>query len=390
MTGTAVRDSMPLARSPFVRTAEADASDPAAIAKLAKSLGAGPFSLVMMFFSYTASRASLAMQLQSEFPMARIMGCSTAGELTSQGYDEGKIVAMGFPMDHFGVETLLVPDLQALAPRDLMGGLIRARQNLMRRHPTFAHEFAMLVVDGLSTREDQLTAALASGLGAVPLFGGSAGDGARFEETFVLNGQEMIQNAAVLTFFRTDCPVKVFSYDHFEATETRMVVTRADPENRIVKEINAEPAAQEYARLIGLDASMLDEDVYAANPVVVRVGGKHHVRSIKEADENGDMTFFAAVDEGLVLTLARPNDIVSHLEQALKDLASEAEPAMILACDCVFRRIEAEMSQKKKGVSDLLAANNVRGFSTYGEQIGAIHVNQTFTGVAIYPPGSVR
>jgi hypothetical protein len=65
-----------------------------------------------------------------------------------------------------------------------------------------------------------------------------------------------------------------------------------------------------------------------------------------------------------------------------------ADPAMILACDCVFRKLEAEMSQKKSGISDLLARHNVRGFSTYGEQIGAIHVNQTFTGVAIYPPGS--
>jgi hypothetical protein len=35
-----------------------------------------------------------------------------------------------------------------------------------------------------------------------------------------------------------------------------------------------------------------------------------------------------------------------------------------------------------------LVKHNVRGFSTYGEQIGSIHVNQTFTGVAIYPPGS--
>ena len=377
-----------LGRAPYVRSAEADASDPGAMRRIAKALGPGPFSTVLLFFSYAVSRASLAMQLQSEFPKARIMGCSTAGELSSAGYDEGKIVAMGFPADHFGVETLLVPNLQALAPQDLMGGLIRARQNLMRRYPTFTHEFAFLLVDGLSTREDQLTAALASGLGAVPLFGGSAGDGDRFEETFVLNGHQMIQNAAVLTFFRTDCPVKVFSYDHFQATETRMVVTRADPERRVVKEINAEPAAHEYARLIGMDPALLDDHVFAANPVVVRVGGKHHVRSIKSVGENGEMTFFAAIDEGVVLTLARPDNMIDHLSKALTDLSARGDPAAILACDCVFRKVEAEMSQKKSGISDLLARHNVRGFSTYGEQIGAIHVNQTFTGVAIYPPGS--
>lgn len=379
-----------ISRAPFVRTAEADANDPSAVSNLARDLGKGPFCIVMVFFSTMANRVSLAMQLQSEFPNARIMGCSTAGELTSEGYAEGKILAMAFPVQNFAVETLLVPDLKALAPRDLMGGLIRARQDLARRHPQFSHEFAMLLVDGLSTREDQLTAALASGLGPVPLFGGSAGDGDRFEETFILNGHEIIQNAAVLTFFRTDCPVKVFSYDHLEATQTKMVVTSADPDARIVKELNAEPAALEYARLIGVDPDQLDDHVFAANPLVVQVGGKHHVRSIKEAGPSGELTFFAAIDEGLVLTLANPKDIVAHLESSLDDLARVSKPAAILACDCVFRRVEAQMSQKSGEVSKLLAQRNVRGFSTYGEQIGAIHVNQTFTGVAIYPPGSSR
>ena len=30
-----------------------------------------------------------------------------------------------------------------------------------------------------------------------------------------------------------------------------------------------------------------------------------------------------------------------------------------------------------------MAKNNVIGFATYGEQFNAMHVNQTFTGVAI-------
>jgi len=37
-------------------------------------------------------------------------------------------------------------------------------------------------------------------------------------------------------------------------------------------------------------------------------------------------------------------------------------------------------------LSDILANNRVVGFSTYGEQFNSIHVNQTLTGVAIYPP----
>jgi hypothetical protein len=37
-------------------------------------------------------------------------------------------------------------------------------------------------------------------------------------------------------------------------------------------------------------------------------------------------------------------------------------------------------------ISNVLKKHRVYGFSTYGEQFGAMHVNQTMTGVAIYAP----
>lgn len=79
---------------------------------------------------------------------------------------------------------------------------------------------------------------------------------------------------------------------------------------------------------------------------------------------------------------------MGHLTNTLDTLSRPAAPEMVLAFDCIFRRVEAEQTQRKAEVSALLQKYKVRGFSTYGEQIGAIHVNQTFTGVAIYPPGT--
>ena len=114
-----------------------------------------------------------------------------------------------------------------------------------RARPDWEHEFAFLMVDGLSLREDELTATLANGLGPVPLFGGSAGDGLRFGQTFVLHAWKILSNAAVLLMLRTPCRVKLFSLDHLIPTTRRMVVTEAHPARRIVRQINAEPAARE-------------------------------------------------------------------------------------------------------------------------------------------------
>jgi len=353
---------------------------------LEQALGPGPFALVILFVSPDADLDALALRLPGRFGGAPVIGCSTAGEISGAGYTEGEIVAVALPSAHFAADVLLFPDLSVLERDALIGQLIRSRQGLARARPDWEGEFAFLMVDGLSVREDELAAALASGLGPVPLFGGSAGDGTRFRATYVLNEGHALQNAAVLALIRTDCRVRVFSLDHLMPTGARMVVTGADPARRIVHTINAEPAAQEYARILGKDPAQLTPFTFAAHPVVVRIGGKHHVRAIREVGEGGDLIFFSAIDEGVVLTLADPQDMVAHLSGQMAQLSAHGAPVAILACDCILRRMEAQEKQKTGAVSAILRDHGVVGFSTYGEQLNAMHVNQTMTGVAIYPP----
>lgn len=372
--------------TPVLRIAEAPADDPSAVARLAAALGPGPFALVIVFVSPQADPAAIAPALAQAFAPAPVIGCTTAGEIAARGYTEGMIVAAALPGAHFRADTLLIADLSRIDSQRMIGDLIRARGVLQRQSPDWGHEFAFLMVDGLSTMEDALASALATGLGSMPLFGGSAADGTRFLETVVFHGGQALHNAAVLALVRTEYPVRVFKFDHFQPTSTRMVVTRADPARRIVHEINAEPAAHEYARLLGKDPAQLTPFTFAAHPVVVRIGGTHHVRSIRQVEGNGDMIFYSAIDEGLVLTLAEPLDMVAHLAAEFEGLARPAPPQAILACDCVLRRMEAQEKQLSGHLSDILRANRVTGFSTYGEQFNAMHVNQTITGVAFYAP----
>ncbi len=158
-----------------------DAPNP--VRRLEEALGPGPFALVVLFVSPDADLDALALRLPGRFGGAPVIGCSTAGEISGIGYTEGEIVAVGLPVAHFAADVLLVPDLSVLERDAMIGRLIRSRQGLAEQAPGWEGEFAFLMVDGLSMREDELTAALASGLGPVPLFGGSAGDGTRFRAT---------------------------------------------------------------------------------------------------------------------------------------------------------------------------------------------------------------
>jgi hypothetical protein len=127
--------------------------------------------------------------------------------------------------------------------------------------------------------------------------------------------------------------------------------------------------------------------VFAACPVVVRIGGEYHVRSIQKLEDDGSLRFYCGIDEGLVLTVANGGDMALKLEQALENLTVGLEQReIILGCDCILRRLEAQQTQKTLEVSEILQRHKVLGFNTYGEQFKSMHVNQTFTGVAIGRP----
>lgn len=375
------------ARAPgIVKTAFAQHDTGQSIETLERQLGDDPLALVILFVSPNADASAVIAEAAHAFAPTPVVGCTTAGELADSGYCEDQIVAIGLPRSHFEICTVLVPDLNKFDADSIIKEMIHNRNAMMENAPEWDHEFTFLMIDGLSTKEDELTSELAVGLGPVPLFGGSAGDGTQFGRTYVLHQGQARSNAAILTQVRTRCPIKVFKTDHLVPTARRMVVTKADPAKRIVQEINAEPAAREYARILGKDPEQLTTFTFAAHPVVVQIGGKHHVRAIQQVAGNGDLVFFSAIDEGLVLTLAEPRDMVEHLQEEIGLLTDKQQPDTILGCDCILRRLEAQEKQKTHEISNILSRNHVVGFSTYGEQYNSIHVNQTLTGVAIYPP----
>lgn len=147
-----------------------------------------------------------------------------------------------------------------------------------------------------------------------------------------------------------------------------------DPDRRIIKSINAEPATREYARIVGKDPEQLDRFCFASHLVVVRIGDPHHVWAIQQGNDTGELVFFAAIDEGNVMPVAKPQNMVNHLRHKMAALSQNGRPAHILGCDSILRRTKAEQTQMSYDLSDIIPVHNVTGFSTYGEQIDPVHV----------------
>ncbi len=358
----------------------------AAAAEIARQLAPHDLSGLVVFVSPDYDVAAFAAEIARRFGATPVVGCTTAGEITPEGWSEGAVVAVGFLRRHFAFTARPILDLANF--RVEMGRELtkQLRADLGALRPGFEEGglFAILLVDGLCRREEAVVTALQMALDEIQIIGGSAGDGLRFERTFVIHGGKAHTDAAVLALAATDLPFKIFRDDNYEPTAIKMVVTEADIENRIVKELNAEPAAKEYARVCGIVDDALDAFAFASHPVLVSVGGEHFVRSIQRVNADGSLSFFCAIDEGLVFTAARRRDPMESLTRLFSGIENElGEVEFYLGFECVLRRLAAEREQMALPMSKLYRAKQVVGFNTYGEQYTSMHLNQTFTGVAI-------
>jgi hypothetical protein len=342
--------------------------------------------LVIFFCSSEYDLDVLAAEMNRLFAGIQVVGCTTAGEIGPAGYRTHSLSGVSFPAGSCVAVNGL---LDRLSQFDIARGHDFAQtllQRLESRVPGASpdNSFAFMLIDGLSIREEPVTHALQYALGKIPLFGGSAGDDLRFAKTGVYSDGRFYSDCATLILINTSLPFRIFKTQHFVSTDERLVVTEADTTGRIVKEINGLPAAEEYARLVGVDVQELNPMRFAASPVVVMIEGTDYVRSIQKANADGSLTFFCAIDEGLVFRVAHGVDLVNNLEQTFDNIRAEiGPPQLVFGCDCILRNLEISQNGLKDRVGEIFRRNNTIGFSTYGEQFHGVHVNQTLTGIAI-------
>lgn len=341
---------------------------------------------LLLFHSSTLfNLAEIAAQLAKHFPNVKVVGCTSAGEFNKNGYGVGKLLLVAFLKSEFSIATALVPNLGSVNFDDahnIASTLRNTLQGRQRRYDTKQH-FVISLLDGLSRHEEHFLETFATAFGNIPHLGGSAGDDLKLDATYIYHNGEFHSDAAVLLLVGTSKPFSVFSIDHIHSPVSKLVVTNADAESRTVYEINGEPAAQYYASLLGLTAQDLTPDVFSMFPLAVLVGGKYFIRSIQKVDiATNAITFYCAVDIGIILTFIQLGDCVEALENKLEKIRHQlGEPEFVYACDCFLRRLEIQQNERDTDIKRVQQAYHVAGFNAYGEHIHSVHLNQTFTGV---------
>ena len=374
-------------QQPGVRRAHTLARDAVdAVREFHAAVAQDDMVLVVFFCSSSYDLDRLGAEMKRAFAGIDVIGCTTAGEIGPAGYVAGSLSGMSFAASRF---TAVCGCIERLRQVDIAAGQAFGKDLLQRmgQRGTGAagdNTFALLLIDGMSVHEEPVARAVQSVLGAIPLVGGSAASSGEAIAPVVYYGGRFAHDRAVVALLSTPLPVRLFETHHFVASDERLVVTEADTERRVVKEINGLPAAQEYARRLGVAPHELGPEIFSASPVVVLIDGKSYVRSIHKANADGSLTFFCAIENGLILRIAHTGDLYGKLADSFAQLRSEiGQPLLVIACECVLRRAEVLRSAQNERIVDLLLANRSTGFCTYGEQYRGIHLNQTLTAVAI-------
>ncbi|QEY62819.1 GfdT protein [Metapseudomonas lalkuanensis] len=371
-----------------VVTAMSLASEAEAVAQdLARQLIHPYLGFVLFFCSAEYDLEALGQALEQYFGGVRLVGCTSAGEITPLGYGRNCVSAVGFDHRSFSIASALVDEMDRFGLIDAQQLVERLVQDCRANSlaPIKGHSFALTLLDGLSSREEVVLAALGAAFGSIPHFGGSAADDHHLKHTHVYYEGRFHAGAAVVVLVNTALDFEVFSTHHILPGTEKLVVTRADNASRRVFELNAEPAAEVYARMIGVPLGALDLRMFAAHPLAVRLGDSYYVRSIQRVNPDLSLTFYCAVENGIVLTAMRTGPLLPNLEALFERLGERlGAPLLTIGCDCFLRRLEIENDVDAVArTSEILRRQRVIGFNSYGEQFNGMHINQTFTGVAI-------
>lgn len=346
---------------------------------------------------YFGSRAILSGKahheaLRSRFPDARLLGCSTGGQMAGSEVDDERLSALALDFDRTRLE-LAEATVEGPAQSRTAGLAIGAQL----ASPDLAGVFVLS--DGLHVNGSALVDGIASAVGpAIPLSGGLAGDGAAFSETLV-GATERPRSGAVaaIGFYGEAIQVGHGSGGGWDVFGPKRKISRAI--GNVLYEVDGQPALDLYKLYLGPeDSRKLPGSALLFPMRIYDPRHPHHavVRTVLAVDStDGSMTFAGDMPEGWTAQLMRGNfgrlcaGAAEATQQALDTMALPAagDSAAILI-SCIGRRLL--MGQRIDEEIEAVTAELPRGyravgFYSYGEisphgQSGRAQLhNQTMT-----------
>jgi hypothetical protein len=350
---------------------------------LLKEIEQPQIKVVIYFFSVEYERFEPHKALKRAFPQATCVGSSMYGGWSTAGTTEKGIVALSLGAEEVEeVFATLKEGVKADPTKSARAAIGELKQKLGYRSVNPDEYLGMVLLDGLSQGEVLMQElSLEAGLN-LPFIGGAAADEMTLTKTLVGADERLSPDGLAIVVMKMKIPFYYNHYVHLIPEAADMVATKVEAGQRIVWEINGEPAASYYAKLIGLGSiDDLNHQVFAKNALGVVSGNTVYCRSLDGVTEGGGLRFFCYIEAGTTLHLLKPGDIIASARSALQDAEahlSKLQGAILF--NCSFRLLELRELRKVDAFNDIFKHLPFIGFNCFGEELFTHH-NQTLTAI---------
>lgn len=332
-----------------------------------------PRTLVLAFgATELIDRPAPLLELAAAFPKACVLGCSTAGEIADRHIKDRSISTAVCAFDDSDLQPASAP-LQSAADSYGAGEMV-ARELSARRKPR-----AMFVLcDGMRVNGSELVRGInAVTAGEVVVTGGLAGDGDRFQRTWVLGGSEVSESRVTAVGLYGDrLKIGFGSRGGWDIFGPERRVTRSI--RNVLYEIDGTPALTLYKRYLGERAGDLPSTGLLF-PLAMRQNDtdEHQlvrtILGVNEADQS--MVFAGDLPEGSLVRLMRANfdrliEGAAGAAVQSRNLDAVAGPTLAVAISCIGRRLVlGERAEEEVEVvrNALPKDTGLVGFYSYGE-----------------------
>lgn len=314
------------------------------------------------------------------YPNTEVVGVTTTGEIGPTGFSTSSLSVMAF--EETIAKAVLMKDI-AKYPIFYRDDLLQALKhvNINPRSSRIEQEgFCLVFPNGLVSAEEKMLSVVNSIFESdgFPVFGGTAGDDAKFKVTYVSYNGEISSQGGIVVFVKNQDDIVIQKENIFVSIGKKMKATKVDLENRIVSEFNGRKASAEYARLLGISESQLSNH-FMQHPLGRTLDKEIWIASPFQVFPDGSIEFYCQIYQDSVVELLEPQNPVEILKNSIYTFKSQFQHIEgVLAINCVLRKLQFEnqhlISTLNQEISKL---PNLCGFSSYGEQLWRTQLNQT-------------
>lgn len=333
-------------------------------------LGSRRADLLLVFASARHDSASLLAGIREFYPETPMIGCSTAGEIYSDGADAHTVVITAI----CGVKvcTDAGGDISADAAQAgaLLGGKLKG-QGL---------KAVLMFSDGLAGNGAAVIRGLQADIGAgIPVIGGSAGDDFQFKQSFQYVDGQVLSRSVVGAGLHGDFHFGVGVRHGWEPVGLPVRVTKSAGHRLL--ELNHQPAINFYEDYFGEYTDRLRHEplgsIAVSYPLGMAVTDSQEflLRAPLTVEAGGAITCAAEIPEGaeVRLMIGSVERAIASARIAAMEALSQMEgslPALALVFNCVSRR----RVLGRRAIDEIMTIRDIvgrkvplMGFYAYGE-----------------------